>query len=73
MCEKTLAQWSSLILSPAWQLPPSSQDKWVNPLYVNHFWPSYLQILMQFLCLDMDVNYAYYQLNNFNGLRNISS
>ena len=39
---------------------------------VNHFWPSHLQILMQllsFVCLDMDVNYAYYQINNFNGLR----
>ena len=48
----------------------------VNPLYVNHFSVSHLQILMQllvFVCLDMDVTYAYYQLNNFNGLRNISS
>ena len=46
-------------------------DLRVNPLYVNHFWPSHLQDLMQFLifvCLDMDVNYANYQLINFNGL-----
>ena len=29
--------------------------------------------LLIFVCLDMNVYYAYYQLNNFNGLRNISS
>lgn len=43
---------------------------------VIHFSASHPWILMQFLtfvCVDTNVNYAYYQLKNLNGLQNISS
>ena len=46
---------------------------WVNPLYVNHFWLSHLQVLMQLLTFVCFKKMLIMPINNFNGLRSISS